>query len=270
MEFVMGTDPEVACLRRSTMNIYSVHGIISDPEIKPQERVSAIGVDGNRPTTPIEFRPGISSSGEDLVNRLSDLVRILKDHFHPNQIVYKAGAWASPEEPLGGHIHYSWKDGPTKVGEPGWNRILWRAGEVLNGLQAQCDFLTGRLFSPIEIDLRVIYAEKHGKDFAKRFAFRPSQGWERVLRDRHMEYRGLASWMTTPEAAYAALGGAETVINLVHSANHGDIFNWEKLINTIYLEKSELGPIGGPSLAAALRIAEKHKDEIDIMNTWIS
>jgi hypothetical protein len=106
--YVLGTDPEFVAVYRKTGKIRPAKHIISD-----DNKINAVGLDGQRTTASIELRPGISHSGEVLVDRMAYLLGRLRDHYHPPAIAYRSGAWVAPE-PLGGHIHISWSNAPSR------------------------------------------------------------------------------------------------------------------------------------------------------------
>jgi hypothetical protein len=262
---VLGTDPESVFWLKPRKQIRNPHDVLSDPMRAPHERLAAIGVDGDRPTSSIEFRPGMSLSGEELVNRIADLVEILRGHYHPKHIAYRAGAWVNPE-PLGGHIHLGWSKQLTPYSAE-YNDWLWRLAEIVAAWQAQADYVVPKLFREEDLTNRTNYAIQNRRDFATRFAMRPEGGWSAVMNDKHFEFRFWPSWMNTPEAAYVVLGGAEVLVREIVSMQPGRRTDWPKFVERMYTDGG-INPPAGPSLAAAFGVALKHNDVEDFAETW--
>ena len=262
-DFKLGTDPECVAVIKRTGRIRNPNEIIEEPDSAHHEgRTGAIGVDGSRPTSSIEFRPGTGRSGEDLVNRLGDLIVQLRAHYHPRGIAYKSGAWVDPE-PLGGHIHYSWGEDKRLT----FSDQLWHMAEVIEGLSAQSGFLTPHLFNGEELKKRQRYAEAHNrKDFGYPRSIRPVS-MEEGVENRHFEYRCPPSWLNCPETAYCYLGGAELIVREVRSKNVGTPTDWPRFVDAMY--KEGLRPPGGPPLSDAFRIAVRHKKPDDFTDNWV-
>ena len=266
-----GTDPEVAIVLAKTGAIRSPHDIVVDPANSRNERFGAVGVDGNRPTSPIELRPGVSASGEELVNRLADLFGMVVKHYHPRGIRYRAGAYiqnpGGQSEPLGFHIHLGWRD-PASPGTYEYNLNVFRVMEVISGWQAMADYLVPRLFLAEEVAARIDYAKRGNHDFALPLTFRPKEGLSRAISDRHIEFRFLPSCMQTPEAAYCALGGAEIIAKEVFGVDGMKKRDWPAFVAKMYTDAG-VSPVGSPPVSEALDLAVRYVDVPDIANTWV-
>jgi hypothetical protein len=265
LEGVIGTDPEFVMVSRRTRRIIAPHGVIHDPDPHNNRgQAAAIGVDGNRATSSIELRPGISDSGEELVNRMSDLMRSLRNHYHPPSVAYVAGAWVEPE-PLGGHIHLGFP--AVEWGDPRYGETVWRVYETIQGWKEMTEALNRNLFDDASLRARVRWARDQGRDFADSMSIRPHR-LEEALVDGHVEYRYPPSWMMTPEAAYCYLGGAEVIMKHAFNMQHGVKVDWEEFVSRMFKDDG-LRPESGLSLADAYKVAIKYTDtQQDIMDHW--
>lgn len=264
-EFALGADPEALLVIKRTGKIRSPQDIIYDPD--PHDEIgkaAGIGKDGDRPTSSFELRPGRSTSGLVLVNRCADLISKLHKHYHPPGIVYRAGAFLEPE-PLGGHIHLSWPKTGDLFSRDAANR-MWQVCEILKGFRTMTDFLIPSLFKAEEIQQRVAWAVKHGRDFASSVSMRPSS-LEQIMGKAHVEYRYPPSWLDSPEAAYCFLGGAEIIVREVMSSSVGKAPNWSEYCRNMFVEG--MSPPGSPSLADALRVATEFAGPVDFAPQWV-
>jgi hypothetical protein len=265
-EFVLGTDPEIAAILKKTKRIRTVKDVLvdTDPHSKKSPLgANAIGVDGDRDTASIEFRPGISTSGEDLVNRLATLVGKLRSHWHPPGIAYVSGPWVDPE-PLGGHGHFSW----PVVKADDYSDQAWRVLELLRGLRIHAEYLVPKLFDPTLLKLRVDYAVGNNRDFASPGAYRPGT-LEKVMLENHLEYRYPPSWMMTPEAAFCFLGGWELIgRKIFQDCSPGARVDWQKFVEQMF-EGGGIAPPNSMNLRDAFAVAVKHKTPEDFSDNWI-
>lgn len=264
--YVIGTDPEFVLVSKRNGKIRTPHDIVGEPD--PHGRRSmpqGIGVDGDRPTASIEFRPGVSSSGEDLVNRIGDFIGMFRDHYNPPGIGLKAGAWAAPE-PLGGHIHLGWDDSGT-WGSALYNDKLWQVGEVIRGWQAKSDYLIPYLFSSKEVLARTKYANEHGLDYALKMSTRPQGGLQAAMTENHIEFRYPPSWLTTPEAAYCFLGGAEVIAKAVFNNPVGTRWDWPRFVEQMYSDPG-LSPEHCAPLPGAFEVAKQYITVPDFGEHW--
>lgn len=262
-EFFLGTDPEAVIVTRTQRKIRTAKDIISDPDPHSQKSelgANAIGLDGNRDTSSIEFRPGIAKTGEELVNRLATLCSRLHRHYHPRNILYQAGAYVAPE-PLGGHIHVSW----TGIEHPSIK--AWYVSEMIQGLAAMSNYLVPKMFNPTECQLRKEYAKQNNRDFASPESIRP-KGIELASVENHFEYRYPPSWLMTPEAAYCFLGGAETIVAEVLNSKIGQVRMWPEFVEKMY-SNGGISPNKGMNLEEAYKIAVKHSQPYDFLDNWI-
>lgn len=272
MDFDLGTDPESVLQIVATGKIRTAKDVITDVH-----KNNGIGLDGERPTASIEFRPGIAKTGEDLVNALAVQINTLRNHYKPKGVIYRAGAWVTPE-PLGGHIHFSW---PATL-ELGASEVH----NILNGWKYLSNYLNPRFFDETELKKRINHAKHYGKDFAKPMAFRAgeqgnsAQGGSNhgdpdkntivaALRTRHFEYRYPPSWLLTPEMAYCYLGGAEVVARRVIGGKFGTEMRWPKFIERMFT--GDVSPPNGPSLSDAFNVAVKFTDwNTDYTDNWVA
>lgn len=251
-----GTDPEAGVVVRTANGRIvwrSVTRIFQDPE-----KNLAIGLDGQRDTASLEFRPGIHESAEVLIHRLHELVNIAVDYYHPPGVQYRAGAWVEPE-PLGGHVHVSWDDNirPT-------TSVIRK---FVSGMNLVHEYLTARMFPEDDLRLRLQYSVGHERDYARLGSIRPNTP-EAAMLDRHIEYRYPPSWMLTPEMAYCYLGTAEVIANLVLVQGVAPSMRWHPIMEAMLLEGT-LDPEGGPSLAKSFAVALRHLDfNTDFAVNW--
>lgn len=276
MEFFLGADPEFVMVSAKTGRIRSPHDIVLDPRDR-HELGSAIGTDGLRQTSSLELRPGKSKSGEELVNRMADLLGRLAAHYHPKSICYRAGAYVAPE-PLGGHIHLSWhypppektKDGypfPIHLPDAEYSDTVWRGLEWIRAMAVLTNILVPKIFDPVEVRGRITYASEHRSDFAFPYTVRPQGGIPAWIQAGHIEYRYPPSWLATPEAAYCFLGGAEIITRKIFSDPVGAVTDWEALLTGLFRDP-KASPMGYIPLADALTVAERHVKIPDIIDAW--
>jgi hypothetical protein len=207
----------------------------------------------------------MSCSAEELVNRMADLIAMLRTHYKPDRVMYRAGAFVNPE-PLGGHIHFGWAGRPA-IGSNEYNARVWRVMELISAWQAMGDFLEPRLWDQEEIQNRVAWARNNRRrDFGARFSVRPEGGVERIMAESHFEFRFLPSWLATPEAAYAALGGAEVLAREVISSSIGTNHDWPKFVAAMY--SGSHAPAGGLTLDRPLAVASRFKVVEDFAPNW--
>jgi len=254
-EFNIGTDPEAGCVYKQTGEWRTLVGIFVDPN-----KGSAIGLDGQRRTASLEFRPGIQKSSEVLVHRLFELVNKVRAYYHPPGIAYRAGAWVSPE-PLGGHVHFSWNN--LTVSKAQVHRLL-------TGLNVTQYKLITELFPADQLNLRRRWALQEGRDYAKLGAFRAVPHRAGTLVDvldmQHIEYRYTPSWMLTPEMAYLFLATAETVGRMVLLDDYKGA--WGSVLSSM-LAGDVLPQPGAPSIREAYQIAKRHLDwSQDFTDNW--
>lgn len=252
-----GTDPEAGVIARHITGVpvwRPVVRIFNDPE-----KNLAIGLDGQRDTASLEFRPGIHRSAEILVHRLYELIKIAVDHYHPPGVEYRSGAWVDPE-PLGGHVHISWDEElrvlPTQI------------RKMVSGLNFVHEYLTTRMFPAADLTRRLQYSAGHQRDYARLGSIRPNTP-EEAVGNRHIEYRYPPSWLLTPEMAYCYLGSAEVLANtaLVEGVTPG--YRWGPVMGAM-LDEGTLDPPGGPSLAKAYAVALRHLDfNTDFVQNWL-
>lgn len=266
-DFKLGTDPEAVLVVAKTGKIRRPHDIIEDRDPHSDQRplgANAIGVDGNRETSSIELRPGVSSSGEDLVNRLADLIGLLASHYRPKGIVYRAGAYVDPE-PLGGHIHLSWPE--TKPWTQSYSTTIWRVLETIAGWTEMANYLAPKLFPTAELDARILWARNNHRDFAGPASVRPAT-LDAAMQKSHIEYRYPPSWLMTPEAAYCFLGGAEQIATeTFHNIGVGERIDWPKYVARMFADPGA-APEHGGNLVDALRVASKYSTAVNFVENW--
>ncbi len=266
-DFQLGTDPEAVFVIKKTGTIRSPSDIIYDPD--PHDvhgKATAVGKDGDRPTSSFELRPGRSDSGEVLVNRLADLIFKLHRHYHPAGVAYRAGAYYHPE-PLGGHIHLSWPDTGGVFGNL-YTDMLWRVCEILKGFRASADFMMPKLFKEEQLVSRVEWARAQKRDFAFGLSIRPGT-LDAVMKEAHVEYRYPPSWLDTPEAAYCFLGGAEFIVREVLDTPVGKARDWSAFAERMFTDAG-MAPPNSPSLATALKVATRFAGSEDFALNWVN
>lgn len=255
-ELNVGTDPEAGCVIKRTGEWRSLIQIFEDPD-----KTGAIGLDGQRRTASLEFRPGIQRNSEILVHRLADLVNKVREYYHPPGIAYRTGAWVNPE-PLGGHVHFSWR-----FLEPTPAQIR----RLLTGLNVTQLKLITELFPADQLDARRRWAINNGRDYAKLGAFRAVPHkvgtFAEVVATKHIEYRYTPSWLLTPEMAYLFLASAEVVARQVLLENYAG--TWRNLMTGI-LDGTFLPQPGAPSIRAAYQVARRNLDwKQDFTDNWL-
>lgn len=251
-----GTDPEagtVVVRPNGTIRWRPVTHIFQDPE-----KTLAIGLDGQRETASLEFRPGIQKSAEILVHRLHELITLAVDFYHPPGMQYRTGAWIEPE-PLGGHVHVSWDDSirPTSTD----------LRRMIVGLNALHEQLTTEMFPAEDLRIRHQYAVGHDRDYGRPGSVRPNN-LEAAIAEQHIEYRYPPSWLLTPEMAYCYLGSAEVLANMALVEGIPERQRWQPVFNAMFVEGG-LNPPGSPSLAVAYQIAKRHLNfQSDFTPAW--
>lgn len=266
MDWYLGADPEFVLWLPKMGRIRRPHDVVQDPMGPNHERFAAIGVDGDRPTASMELRPGMSPSAEELINRMADLLGMLKAHYKPAGVAYRAGAYVDPE-PLGGHTHFGWDGKQGAKWESPHNDMLWKLAELVSAWQIQADYLMPMCWEEAEVIARANWARANRRDFGKRFDIRPEGGWDAVMRDNHFEFRYLPSYLNTPELAYVVMGGQELLAREVMGSPVGKRNDWGVYIKRMYNDNN-MAPPGGPSLAKALTVALKHKSVPDFSVNW--
>jgi hypothetical protein len=263
-----GADPEFVAVALKTGKIVRPHNVINDPDPHGREGMAtAIGVDGARETSSIELRPGISESGEDLVNRMADLIQQLVKHWKPKSIGYRAGAWVAPE-PLGGHIHLGWNNVGV-FGTRAYNNRSWQVTEVLSGWQVMNNQLVRALFVDAEVQERMRYATRNRLDYGMPLATRPQGGIPAAMLENHIEFRCPPSWLHTPEAAYCFLGGAEMIAKEVFVGKIGQEWDWDSYVRRMFSDPG-CSPPNSPPLSEAYRVAQKYVNVPDFSITWVA
>lgn len=256
-EFNIGTDPEAGCVYKKSGHWRSLTGIFTDPT-----KTGAIGLDGQRHTASLEFRPGIQKSSEILVHRLFDLVNKVRDYYHPPGISYRTGAWVDPE-PLGGHVHFSWANMRVTASQ---------VHRLLTGLNVTQYRLIAELFPPDQLEKRRAWAISQQRDYAKLGAYRavPHKAGTiaEVIAQQHIEYRYTPSWMLSPEMAYLFLSTAETVARMVLLNDYSG--EWDTVV-TGMLEGDLLPEPGAPSIREAYQVTKRNLDWYqDFTDNWLA
>lgn len=252
-----GTDPECGIVVKHTTGAHvwrPVTRIFQDPD-----KILAIGLDGQRDTASLEFRPGIHCNAETLVHRLKELIDIAVDHYHPASVQYRAGAWVDPE-PLGGHVHVSWD---AELVNPTASQIR----KFVTGLNLVHEHLTNKMFPENDLQKRLQYSVGHARDYARIGSIRPNTP-EYVIANRHIEYRYPPSWLLTPEMAYCYLGTAEVLATLALVEGVPASFRWGTVMQAMLVDGT-LNPEGGPSLAKSYAVATRNLDfNTDFTDNW--
>lgn len=251
-----GTDPECGVVTKHINNQYvwrPVTRIFQDPD-----KNLAIGLDGQRDTASLEFRPGIHGNAETLIHRLKELIDVAVGYYHPPGVQYRAGAWVDPE-PLGGHVHVSWDDNinPTPS----------QLRKFVTGLNLVHEHLTNKMFPAQDLTWRLQYSVGHDRDYARLGSIRPHTP-EGAIADRHIEYRYPPSWLLTPEMAYCYLGTAEVIANMALVEGVPTTFRWGPVMQAMLVDGT-LDPEGGPSLAKAYAVALRNlRFDTDFTDNW--
>lgn len=277
-EFRIGTDVEFVPTYKIRGSIRPAHDIVRETnDMRANGEILAIGRDGDRDTASMEFRPGASKSAETLVDNLYDLIKIVDEEYHPPGIIYRTGAFVHCE-PLGGHLHLSWK--PTlrdvrqdddEIGPdlPTQNLHMRWVQRVLHGWRNMSSFLVSSLYPEADIIRRVSWAKAHHRDFAFINSIRPRQ-LRQALYEGHVEYRYPPSWLLTPEHAYCFLGGAEVIVRHVLDGTRLKKGKWNQFIYDMFNdEDAGIAPPNSPNLARAFKVASQYKDwKVDFIGNW--
>jgi len=266
-EIVLGTDPEFVLVNSNTGMIRDPHAIIEDPD--PHNRggmAAGIGVDGDRATSSVELRPGISDSAEELVSRMAELLAQLYSHYHPPIIHYRAGAFVHPE-PLGAHIHFGW-DTTYSLYTQKYNDVQWKVIEIMAGIRAFSLKVTPELFNTTELQARAKYAINHNSDFSNPDSYRPRGGLMAVMNEKHLEYRHPPSWLNCPESAYVYLAAAESIAKEVWNTPVGTQRNWDK-ISLQMLQDEARSPKGPISIPKAFSVAKRYVQVPNFITNWV-
>lgn len=271
MQLMLGTDVEILGVhktRGTILNPRRVIGIVDNDPHNEEGNATAIGCDGFRETSSIEFRPGVSTSPVTLVNRLGALCKQLHDYFHPEWMYYRAGAYYGGE-PLGGHLHVGW---PAKYR---FTILPAKITQLITALSKFTDSVSPGLFSMSELDERMQHARRNHRDYALPASYRPGSVPE-TLNEMHLEYRYPACWMNTPEEAFVFLGALYYLANTIFNNRIATPKMLDSLVEEL-LVSSDLMIDGinfQSNLETAVRMATERKTRLegthDCIHAWIA
>jgi len=193
-KFMVGCDPEFAILKGDELVTYR-------PLPAPLEGIGAIGEDhGGRV---LELHPIQTRGVYALVKRMHALFPTLKQ-WETNGVRFKAGGIAKSnvhEDGLGGHVHFGFKRDIFYDPTPSGGRNAAR----LTKFATQLDKLT---LSLEELDLLPSLECTRRR---KTIGYGEPSDIRDSGQDNHIEYRTMASWLTSPELAFVCLTGAKLI-----------------------------------------------------------
>jgi hypothetical protein len=188
--FLVGADPEFAVLKGDGL-------VIVKPLPQPKEGVGDIGQDhGGRV---LELHPIQTRGVVALVKRMRDLFPTMKQ-WDSNELKFKAGAICKSvqiEDALGGHIHFGFTRAEMCGSQGGM--------EPFNAFLKKLDKFTHCLERLDLLPEKESERRRAVSDYGRPSAYRSSGV------DNHLEYRTMASWLSSPELAFVCITGAKMI-----------------------------------------------------------